>query len=93
MLFHAGSSELGRQQAARHADAIFTAQPTIDVAREYYADLKRRAANFGRRPEDVLVLPGILPIVGSTEAEAKASFGELNALIDRALRGASPPES
>jgi FMN-dependent oxidoreductase (nitrilotriacetate monooxygenase family) len=82
MLFHAGSSELGRQQAARHADAIFTAQPTIDVAREYYADLKRRAANFGRRPEDVLVLPGILPIVGSTEAEAKASFAELNALID-----------
>lgn len=82
MLFHAGDSDFGRQQGARYADAIFTAQPTIELAREFYADFKRRVAIAGRNPDHALVMPGYLVVVGSTEAEAQASFGELNALID-----------
>jgi FMN-dependent oxidoreductase (nitrilotriacetate monooxygenase family) len=82
VLFHAGSSDIGRAQGARHADGIFTAQPEISAAREFYADYKRRIAAAGRRPEDVLVLPGYLPVIGSTEAEAQDLFTSVNALID-----------
>jgi len=82
VLFHAGSSDIGRDQGAQHADAIFTAQPTIDAAREFYSDFKRRVAGFGRNPDHALVLPGILPVVGSTEAEAQAKFDEQSASVD-----------
>ena len=82
MLFHAGSSEIGRNQGAKYADGIFTAQPTIEASREFYSDFKRRVALFGRNPDHVKVLPGILPIIGSTEEEAQRHFDELNAFVD-----------
>lgn len=82
LLFHAGDSDFGRNQGARHADAIFTAQPTIELGREFYTDFKRRVAEQGRNPDHVHVLPGYLAIVGSTEAEAQRHFDELNELID-----------
>ncbi len=76
----AGSSEDGRAFAARHAEAVFTAHQTLASGREFYADLKRRAARFGRDPEGLLVLPGISPFVGSTEAEARALHEQFNDL-------------
>jgi N-acetyl-S-(2-succino)cysteine monooxygenase len=82
VLFHAGSSDVGRDQGARHADAIFTAQPTIGLAREFYADFKRRVAVFGRNPDHALVLPGILPILGGTETQAEEAFARLTANTD-----------
>lgn len=82
VLFHAGSSDVGRDQGARHADAIFTAQPDVDVARAFYADFKRRVVGFGRNPDHALVLPGILPILGGTESEAERAFAELTAGTD-----------
>lgn len=82
LLFHAGDSDFGRNQGAQHADGIFTAQGTIEAGREFYSDFKRRVVAAGRRPEDVLIFPGFLAIVGSTEAEAKTQLAELNELID-----------
>ncbi|MCU1492299.1 MAG: nitrilotriacetate monooxygenase component [Acidimicrobiaceae bacterium] len=82
VLFHAGSSDVGRDQGARHADAIFTAQPSIEVARDFYSDFKRRVAGFGRNPEHALVLPGILPVLGGTEAEAEANFAAQNEKVN-----------
>ncbi len=82
IIFHAGDSDYGRNQGARHADGIFTAQPNAELARDFYTDFKRRVAEQGRNPEHVHVLPGFLAVVGSTEEEAKRYFGELNALID-----------
>ncbi|MFF0572486.1 LLM class flavin-dependent oxidoreductase [Streptosporangium saharense] len=82
LIFHAGDSDFGRSQGARHADAIFTAQPTIEAAREFYRDFKRRVAEAGRNPAYAHVMPGYLAVVGSTEAEARAAFDELNRLID-----------
>ena len=71
VLVQAGSSEDGRNFAARYAEAIFTAQRTLEEGLEFSADLKRRASAFGRAPEQMLILPGVVPILGSTEAEAK----------------------
>ena len=61
MLVQAGSSEDGRDFAARHAEAIFTAQQTLADAQAFYADIKPRAARFGRDPDQLLVLPGHRP--------------------------------
>ena len=46
----AGSSETGRRFAARHAEAVFTAQMEKATARDFYADLKRLAVEEGRAP-------------------------------------------
>ncbi|MEU5110334.1 LLM class flavin-dependent oxidoreductase [Streptomyces longwoodensis] len=72
LLVQAGSSEDGKAFAARYAEAVFTAQQTIEDARAFYADLKFRTVRAGRDPEHVKVLPGIVPVLGSTEAEARA---------------------
>jgi FMN-dependent oxidoreductase (nitrilotriacetate monooxygenase family) len=70
LLVQAGSSEDGRNFAAQHAEAIFTAHQTYDRAAEFYRDIKARARAAGRNPDGVLVLPGIVPFIGSTEEEA-----------------------
>jgi FMN-dependent oxidoreductase (nitrilotriacetate monooxygenase family) len=81
LLVQAGSSESGKDFAARWAEAVFTAQPTLAEGQAFYADVKRRAAAFGRDPEHLKILPGIVPVIGETEAEAKAAEAELDRLI------------
>jgi FMN-dependent oxidoreductase (nitrilotriacetate monooxygenase family) len=81
LLVQAGSSEDGRAFAAGHAEAIFTAWQTIEEAQAFYADVKRRAKDAGRDPDTVLVLPGIVPVIGSTETEARLLEEELDRLI------------
>ncbi|MCW5252600.1 MULTISPECIES: LLM class flavin-dependent oxidoreductase [unclassified Streptomyces] len=76
----AGSSEAGRAFAAAHAEAVFTAHQTLGAAQEFYADLRARAAALGRRPDRLLVLPGLSPFIGSTEAEALALREEFDDL-------------
>ena len=78
----AGSSETGRAFAARHAEAVFTAQMEKATAIEFYRDLKRLAVAAGRAPDQVLILPGLSPIIGGTEAEAARLSQELNDLSD-----------
>lgn len=73
LLVQAGSSADGKVFAARYAEAVFTAQQTLKDAQSFYADLKSRAGLAGRDPEHLKVLPGIVPVIGSTEAEARAA--------------------
>ncbi|GAC02748.1 putative FMNH2-dependent monooxygenase [Gordonia namibiensis NBRC 108229] len=72
VVFQAGASETGRQLAARTADAVFTVQNTRSAASEFRADLRRRAEGFGRHPDSVKVLPGLVPVIGRTREEARA---------------------
>jgi FMN-dependent oxidoreductase (nitrilotriacetate monooxygenase family) len=81
LLVQAGSSEDGKDFAARHAEAVFTAQQTHAEARSFHADLKARTIAAGRDPEHIKILPGLVPVIGSTEAEARARDAELEALI------------
>ena len=60
LLVQAGSSDDGKNFAARHAEAIFTAHQTYDRAADFYRDIKTRAKAAGRDPDGVLVLPGIV---------------------------------
>lgn len=81
VVVQAGSSEAGRELAARTADVIFTAQPSLAAAQAFYADLKSRAATFGRGADELKIMPGVLVVVGATEALAHAKFEEFQALV------------
>ncbi|MFC7646816.1 LLM class flavin-dependent oxidoreductase [Streptosporangium lutulentum] len=76
----AGSSQDGRSFAARYAEAVFTAHQTTGNAREFYSDIKARVKAEGRDPDQLKVLPGISPFIGSTEAEARRLHDEFNEL-------------
>ncbi|MGW8360991.1 LLM class flavin-dependent oxidoreductase [Streptomyces wedmorensis] len=81
LLVQAGSSQNGKAFAARWAEAVFTAQQTLQEAQAFYADLKQRAAAHGRDPHGIKILPGIVPVIGDTEAEAADLDRELDRLI------------
>ncbi|RWR08814.1 LLM class flavin-dependent oxidoreductase [Paenirhodobacter populi] len=74
VIFQAGASEDGRDFAAARSDAIFVQPGDLAGAQAYYADVKRRAAGFGRDPDTLFVLPGLRPVIGSTEAEAERKY-------------------
>lgn len=76
----AGSSNDGRQFAARNAEAIFTAHQTLADAQAFYDDIKSKARGYGRNPDHVLVLPGISPFVADTAKEAQDLYEYFNSL-------------
>ena len=82
VLVQAGSSDTGRRFAARHAEAVFTAHMEKSTAQAFYADLKELVAAEGRVPAQVLILPGLSPMIGATEAEAQRLSREVNELSD-----------
>ncbi len=81
VLVQAGSSEDGKGFAARYAEAVFTAQQTLADGKRFYADLKDRARRLGRDPDTVKILPGIVPVIGDTEAHARELDDQLTNLI------------
>ena len=81
VIFQAGSSEVGRELAARTAEAVFTPQHTLEGAQAFYKDLKGRMAKYGRSPEHLKIMPGLNPIVGRTTAEAQEKYQYLQSLI------------
>ncbi|WP_068775851.1 LLM class flavin-dependent oxidoreductase [Paenibacillus sp. FJAT-26967] len=81
VIFQAGSSESGRTLAAKTADAVFTNSESIEEAQRFYRDLKSRAVSYGRKPEDILIFPGISPVVGITAEEAERKYQEIADLV------------
>jgi FMN-dependent oxidoreductase (nitrilotriacetate monooxygenase family) len=77
VVLQAGGSDAGQALAARTADVVFSVVQDMDESKAGYASLKKRLPAFGRRAEDITVLPGVMPIVGRTEKEA---FEKLNTL-------------
>ena len=70
VLFQAGSSEVGRDAAARFAEGVFTPQHNLADAQAFYGDLKGRMARYGRLPASLKVMPGLNAIVGRTKKDA-----------------------
>ncbi|MBY7144341.1 LLM class flavin-dependent oxidoreductase [Virgibacillus sp. NKC19-3] len=77
VLFQAGASPKGRDFAAKHAEAVFTKNHSLEALKAYVADIRKRTVEQGRRHEDVLVSQLILPIIGSTEEEAYRKYEDL----------------
>ncbi|WP_040688733.1 LLM class flavin-dependent oxidoreductase [Nocardia vinacea] len=80
VLVQAGASNDGRAFAGQYAEAIFTAHQRLEDAQAFYADIKAKAAEFGRDAEQIKILPGISPFIGDTEAAAKQLEREFNEL-------------
>lgn len=76
----AGSSEAGMALGARVADAIFTSQHSMEDSLEFVGQIRGLAKGFGRNPDDIKILPGLAPILGSTVEEAKRLEQELGEL-------------
>jgi N-acetyl-S-(2-succino)cysteine monooxygenase len=85
VIFQAGASEPGRELAARTADVVFTLQTEISASRAFREDIRRRAVRFGRDPEKIKILPGITPIVGKTDDEARGFREQMRDLIPEDL--------
>ncbi|TJZ59015.1 LLM class flavin-dependent oxidoreductase [Streptomyces piniterrae] len=85
LMVQAGSSEDGRELAARTAEVVFTAQPERAAARAFSQDLKRRLPAYDRPHDDILVMPGLCPFIGATDEEAQEKFAELQRLIHPGL--------
>jgi len=77
----AGASEAGREFAAQHAEVLFTAQTDLASAQAFYRDVKGRMAAYGRRPEQLKILPGLMPLVATSTAQAWALHQQLQALV------------
>ncbi|EHQ28922.1 LLM class flavin-dependent oxidoreductase [Mucilaginibacter paludis] len=84
VMVQAGSSEDGQELAAETAEVVFTAQQTLQDAVAFYQGLKSRLAKYGRREDELLILPGVYPVIGKTEQEAKAKYQQLQDLIPEA---------
>ncbi|MFY1662974.1 LLM class flavin-dependent oxidoreductase [Pseudomonas sp. Pseu.R1] len=82
VVLQAGSSEAGRQLAARTAEVVFTAQPSLSAAQAFYRDLKARASSFGRDPDSLKIMPGMFVVVGDSEAQAQEKYEAFQALVE-----------
>jgi FMN-dependent oxidoreductase (nitrilotriacetate monooxygenase family) len=82
VLIQAGSSNTGRDFAARWAEAIFEIDPTPEGRRAYYDDIKSRADDYGRDPDQVLIFPAFIPFIGETESIAREKQAFHNELAD-----------
>jgi FMN-dependent oxidoreductase (nitrilotriacetate monooxygenase family) len=81
VIVQAGASDAGRQLAAETAEMVFAAGGPLADAQANYADIKARAARFGRDPNHIKILPGCLVVVGDTDEEAKKKRALLDSLV------------
>jgi alkanesulfonate monooxygenase SsuD/methylene tetrahydromethanopterin reductase-like flavin-dependent oxidoreductase (luciferase family) len=70
VILQAGDSDPGRELAAATADAIFSRHSRPEAARAFYADVKGRLARYGRRPEELKIIPATTFALGHTPEEA-----------------------
>jgi FMN-dependent oxidoreductase (nitrilotriacetate monooxygenase family) len=77
----AGASDDGKAFAARYGEMIFVTPMGLAPAQATYKEIKEKAASYGRDPDQIKIMPGLAPVIGKTEAEAKEKFEELQSLL------------
>ncbi|KPA88474.1 FMN-dependent oxidoreductase, nitrilotriacetate monooxygenase family [Pseudomonas asplenii] len=82
VIAQAGSSEAGRELAARTAELVFTAQQTLEQGQAFCTDLRNRLARYGRDEAALKIFPGIAPTIGRTLSEAEEKYQALQELLD-----------
>jgi alkanesulfonate monooxygenase len=85
VIVQAGASDQGRELAAATADALYAASQTLEEAQAYYASVKGRMAKYGRAPDDLKIMPGIMAVPGRTLQEAEDKYEQLQALVEPAV--------
>jgi FMN-dependent oxidoreductase (nitrilotriacetate monooxygenase family) len=77
VIIQAGDSAEGREFAASDADVIFSRHSRLEDGRAFYRDVKGRLAKYGRRPQELKILPAVTYVLGDTEEEAAERAGEI----------------
>lgn len=81
IIFQAGASEDGKKLAARHADAIFTHQESIEEAQAFYRDVKGQLEKYGRTPDELHIFQGVSVIVGRDADDVERQYQTTAALV------------
>jgi alkanesulfonate monooxygenase SsuD/methylene tetrahydromethanopterin reductase-like flavin-dependent oxidoreductase (luciferase family) len=76
VIFQAGFSNAGRELAAQSAEGVFTSGSTFESQKDHYDDVKARMKKYGRETNQMVVLPGLTPIIGRTDALAAVGRDE-----------------
>lgn len=103
VIVQAGSSDAGRQLAAETAEMIFGASASLEIGKQFYADVKQRMVNVGREPGSLKILPAAFVVVGDTIEQARerrafldslvhydSGIGSLNSMLDYDVSGFDP---
>ena len=93
VIMQSGSSDRGRDFAARWAEVVFTVHRDRDGMRAFYEDLKARMDRRGRPPGDCAILPAISVVLGETQSIADERAAYLDSLIDPELSEAAVSSS
>lgn len=89
VIMQAGSSDRGRDFAARWAEVVFTIQRGKDEMIAFYDDLKSRMQALGRAPNECAILPSVSVVLGETESIARERAAFLDSLISPELNRAA----
>jgi N-acetyl-S-(2-succino)cysteine monooxygenase len=82
VIIQAGGSPPGQELSARSADLVFSVvNGDPAAAKAAYEGLKQRVVKHGRAPEAVSILPGVMPIIGETEEQAKEQLDLLQSCL------------
>jgi FMN-dependent oxidoreductase (nitrilotriacetate monooxygenase family) len=81
-IMQAGSSERGKEFAARWGEILFEIDPTVEGRKAYYNDVKSRMEKYGRSPQECKIFPSVIPFIGETEAIAREKEAFHNELAD-----------
>ena len=82
VIVQAGNSEEGREFAAKISELQYCSAQSLDIAKAYYTDVKRRLAKYGREEDDLRLTPGLSVVVAETDQEAQDRFAELQQRVD-----------
>ncbi len=90
VLIQAGASEAGKELAAAKAEVVFVpvssfTEEGLQAGKELYEDIKGRMEKYGRNRDELKILPGIMPIIGRTEEEAREQLATIEGLTPQQL--------
>jgi len=83
IIIQAGGSPAGQDLSARSADLVFSVVNGDPVsAKKAYGSLKERVVRHGRRPEHLPILPGVMPIIGESDQQAREQLTKLQGWLN-----------
>jgi FMN-dependent oxidoreductase (nitrilotriacetate monooxygenase family) len=71
VIFQATASPRGKVFAGKHAEGVFLGSSSLDTVRDDIAEIRRRAVENGRQPDDVKIFNHLRFITGRTRAQAE----------------------
>ena len=81
VMVQAGASDVGQELAAEVAEVLFATSQTLENGQRVCREVKARLAKFDRAPDDIKVMPGLVPFIGASQQEADDKFEMLQSLV------------